>query len=366
MEGSALPPPSDDHQTDTYDNSTYAGSADQPARSGTVTFPRISDYWPEENGPRPAATSARPADDGPRPAATSAPPVPGSAAPKRARLRLIAGAAGAVLVLSVGGVALARLGGGDEDPAPSPPAAADPGIIVGGTPNPPVSIAPAPPSAAVTTPPASAPAAPASPTAPPGPAFAAGTFVLASDLTELNVTLGRPSGNGVARVGSPDGSGVVPDADLDGTTLELTARKKGDEDGSGQVDVVLDERIAWTVRMDGGVKRGMFAMAGGKVGDFYFEGGADRLELTLPRQERQIEIRMAGGVHRWTIGTEGEFPVRVKIRKGAGSVDLNGDRDEGVDRGRTLRAQGSDTKSGGLRIEAVAGIGSLSVAPLEA
>jgi len=340
MDGTALPPLSDTQQTDTYDTSTYAGPVEQSDRPATVAFPRISDYWPDETG------------------ASSAPSEPEKAEPRR-RWRWVAGAAGAVLVLSAGGVALARLTS-DDEPAPAPTAAADPGIIVGGTPNPPVSIAPAPTSAAATTP----SQAPASPPPPPGPAFAAGTFVLASDLTELNVTLGRPAGNGVARVGSPDGSGLVPDATLDGTTLKLTADRK--RDGSGQVDVVLDERIAWSVRMDGGVERGMFAMAGGKVRDFYFEGGADRLELTLPRQERQIEIRMAGGVHRWRIGTEGEFPVRVKIRKGAGSVDLNGDRDQGVDRGETLRSQGSDAKSGGLRIEAVAGIGSLSVAPIEA
>ncbi|MCM4078757.1 hypothetical protein [Paractinoplanes hotanensis] len=346
MDGTALPPPSDTQQTDTYDTSTYAEPVEEPARPATVAFPRISDYWPDETG----AASA--------PSEPSEPSEPEKTEPRR-RWRWVAGAAGAVLVLSAGGVAFARLTSADE-PAPAPTATTGRGIIVGGAPNPPVSIAPAPTSAAATTPPSSAPA---SPPPPPGPAFAAGTFVLASDLTELNVTLGRPASNGVARVGSPDDSGLVPDAALDGTTLKLTADRK--RDGSGQVDVVLDERIAWSVRMDGGVERGMFAMAGGKVRDFYFEGGADRLELTLPRQERQIEIRMAGGVHRWRIGTEGEFPVQVKIRKGAGSVDLNGDRDQGVDRGETLRSQGSDAKSGGLRIEAVSGIGSLSVAPIE-
>ncbi|WP_250029447.1 hypothetical protein [Paractinoplanes maris] len=350
MDGSALPPPSDDHQpatgsdtktADDYDTGTYAGLADETVQPTAVTFPRIADYWPD-----PARI----------------PDTPEKPGPSRRRTRLIAGAAGALLVLGVGAFALTRLTG-DEDPAPTPTAAADPGIIVGVTPNPPVSIAPAPTSAAPTTPspaPSSSP-----PAAPPGPPFAAGTFVLASDLTELNVTLGRPARNGVARVASPDGSGVIPDARLDGTSLELTAKPDDDEDGSGRVDVVLDDRITWTVRMEGGVKRGMFAMAGGRVRDFYFEGGADRLELTLPRQQRQIEIRMAGGVRRWHIGTEGEFRIKVKLRKGAGEVDLNGDRDKGVDRGETLRARGSDDDSGGLRIEAVAGIGSLSVSPIE-
>lgn len=347
MDGSALPPPSDDQRPDgAYDNGTYAGPdenpATTPARTATVAFPRISDYWPETTGPDPAR----------------------DARPKR--LRLLIGVAGAVLFLGVSVVFLTRLAG-REEPAPAPTAAApaapaappDPGIVVGGTPNPPVSVAPAPTSTAATRPPAARP-----PVAPPGPAFAAGTFVLASDLTELNVSLGRPARNGVARVGSPKDSGVAPDADLDGTTLKLTAEPTG-RDGDAQVDVVLDERIAWTVRMEGGVRRGAFAMAGGRVGDFLFEGGAERLELTLPRQRREIEIRMAGGVHRWRIGTEGEFPVKVRLRQGAGEVELNGDRDRDVDRGRTIRSRGRDEASGGLRIEAVAGIGSLSVTPIE-
>ncbi|WP_250008434.1 hypothetical protein [Actinoplanes sp. M2I2] len=358
MDGPALPPRSVDQTSDdqtrddqagedqtstgSYDTGTYAALPGPAAEPAAVSFPRISDYWPEE-GETP-----------------DAPPQPGR--PRRRR-RLIAGAAGAVLVLGVGTVALTRLTGGD-DPAPAPTAVADPGLIVGATPNPPVSIAPAPaPTPEATPPSTAAPSSPTTPSVPPGPAFEAATFVLASDLTELTVTLGRPARNGVARVGSPRGSGVVPDATLDGTSLRLTAERTGDE-GSGQVDVVLDERVAWSVRMEGGVKVGTFAMAGGRVRDFSFEGGADRLELTLPRQERPIGIRMAGGVHRWHIGTEGEFPVKVKLRRGAGQVDLNGDRDRGVDRGETLRARGSDRKSGGLRIEAVAGIGSLSVSPL--
>jgi hypothetical protein len=306
-------------------------------RTAEVTFPRISDYWPDPDGtPRPER-EARPR-----------------------RLRLLIGVAGAVLFLGVSVIFLIRLVGGDEPgPAPTPAAQTDPGIVVGAPPpNPPVSVAPAPASTA-TTPPAARPS-----TAPPGPAFAAGTFVLASNVTELNVSVGRPARNGIARVGSPKDSGLEPDAELDGTTLKLTAKPTG-RDGDGQVDVVLDERIAWTVRMEGGVQRGTFAMAGGKVRDFSFDGGADRLELTLPRQQREIEIRMAGGVHRWRIGTEGEFPVKVRLRQGAGEVELNGDRDRDVDRGRTIRSRGSGEASGGLRIEAVAGIGSLSVTPIE-
>ena len=324
MDGPALPPPRE--PAEPYDTQTYAGPAAPP-----VTFPRISDYWPD------------------------APAAPPAERPRPRRLR----PAVAVVVLlgvTVSVVFLVRLSGRD-DPAPAPTAAApsEAGVVVGPTPNPPVSIAPPQPSTAPTTRPASRP--------PGSPAFSAGTFVLASDVGEINVALGRPARNGVARVSTPEHGGVTPDADLDGTTLRLTA-KPNDRNGDDRVDVVLDERITWTVRMEGGVRQGTFALAGGRVRDLFLDGGAERLELTLPRQQREIAIRMTGGVHRWRIGTEGEFPVEVRLRRGAGEVELNGDRDRDVDRGRTLRSRGRDGVSGGLEIEAVAGIGSLSVAPL--
>ncbi|WP_127501073.1 hypothetical protein [Actinoplanes solisilvae] len=329
MDGSDLPPPSEDQEPPgDYDTRTYAGPAERP-----VTLPRISDYWPD---------------------ATEAPPVD---PPRPKRLRRLVAVAGAVLFLGVSAVVVARLAGGDE-PGPQPEPTAEAGIVVVPTTNPPVSIAPAKPS----PPPSTRPTSEA-PAAPPGPAFAAGTFVLASNVTELNVSLGRPARNGVARVSTPKDGGVTPDADLDGSTLKLTAEPNG-RDGDAQVDVVLDERITWTVKMEGGVRRGTFAMAGGRVRDFFFDGGAERLALTLPRQEREIDIRMAGGVHRWRIETEGEFPVKVRLRRGAGEVELNGDRDRDIDRGRTLRSRGEDEVSGGLEIEAVAGIGSLSVTPI--
>ena len=293
-------------------------------------------------------------------------PAPG---PSRHRLRVLVALVGAAVFLGVSVLVLTRVvtrpepvAGGGTVPAP----AGDGGIVVS-SPSPPVSIAPAP-APAPTSPATSSPAASAAPAGPPAgsrprPAFAAATFVLTSDITELNVAVGRPPRNGIARVFSPDDSGVLPRANLDGTTIRLSAERTG-ERGSARVDVLLDERIAWTIEITGGVRRGVFAMAGGQVRGFDLTGGADRLVMTLPRQARAIPIRMAGGVHTWRIRTAGRFPVEVRLRRGAGEVELNGDRDRGVGRGETLRARGADA-SGGLEVDAVAGVGSLTVEPLD-
>ncbi|MET0418254.1 MAG: hypothetical protein ABW022_19755, partial [Actinoplanes sp.] len=70
-------------------------------------------------------------------------------------------------------------------------------------------------------------------------------------------------------------------------------------------------------------------------------------------------IRMSGGVRTWRIRTEKELPVRVRVQRGAGEVVLYGEREKSVDRGETVRKGGRG--AGQLEIEAVAGMGSLTV-----
>jgi hypothetical protein len=52
------------------------------------------------------------------------------------------------------------------------------------------------------------------------------------------------------------------------------------------------------------------------------------------------------------------------LRDGGGLAVLNGDQTEGIDRNTRLRGDGDDkVESGGLDIDAVAGLGTLIVAP---
>ncbi|MFF5081753.1 hypothetical protein ACFY36_32280 [Actinoplanes sp. NPDC000266] len=189
------------------------------------------------------------------------------------------------------------------------------------------------------------------------PAFAAGTFDLASSVGELNLALGRP-GDGPAQVSSPAGSGLVPAVAVEGSTVRLTA-DAADATGAGRVDVVLDARIDWTIRMSAGVRVATFELGGGTVREVDLGGGADTVRLTLPGGDRVLPVRMSGGVRDWSIATEGEVPVRVVARSGAGEVTLYGRRQQGIARDTTLTAgQGP-----GLDVTAAAGFGSLTVSP---
>ncbi|MEU8820476.1 hypothetical protein [Actinoplanes sp. NPDC048796] len=327
----------------------------QPTLDDTAGWPKISDYWPD--------TRKDEDDEG-----DGEKPYP----PKRKppRLALVAGAVVAVVLVVVTGVVLLRMATtSDRPPAAAPPAPATGPEIVVPSPNPPVSIEPAPasptPGATTTAAPSSPAATSKAPSSPavtdPGPAFPAGTFVLAGGMRELNVSVGRPPTNGIARVHTPEDSSVTPDATLKGTTLTLTT-KANDKKGEAVVDVVLDERIAWTIKTTHGVRRATFAMAEGRVGAFDLQGGANSFEMTLPRQDAEIPLRMSGGVNSWKIRTEGSFPVKLIVAKGVGESKLNGDRDQDLAPGDTRRAGGDDS-SGGLKIDAVGGIGTLDVAP---
>ncbi|MCY1136769.1 hypothetical protein OWR29_02080 [Actinoplanes sp. Pm04-4] len=188
-----------------------------------------------------------------------------------------------------------------------------------------------------------------------GPAFAAGTFDLASNVTELNLTLGRPADSPI-RVSTPTGSALNPAATVDGTDVRLTTRPTGSE-GDGRLDVQLDDRIAWTIRMNGGVRAATFVLTGGTVREVDLSGGADRVHLTLPGSDQPLPIRMSGGVREWSIDTEGEVPVRVQARSGAGEVSLYGKRERGIAQNTVL----TTGDGSGLDVTAAAGFGSLAI-----
>jgi hypothetical protein len=162
----------------------------------------------------------------------------------------------------------------------------------------------------------------------------------------------------VVDVRTAKGSGITAEATVDGSTVRLTAEPNG-RTGPARVDVLLDTRIAWNLKMSGGVSKAKFGLAGGTVRGVDLSGGAATIDLALPRRLDGVPIRMSGGVRTWRIRTEKEVPVRVKVRRGAGEVVLYGDREKGVDRGETVRKGGDG--DGRLEIEAVAGMGSLTV-----
>jgi hypothetical protein len=118
--------------------------------------------------------------------------------------------------------------------------------------------------------------------------------------------------------------------------------------------------------MSGGMREGNFSLASGMIRRIDLNGGAASFTMKLPTPGETLPIRMTGGVNRWTITTAKRVPVKVLLRDGAGDVVLNGDRTRGIDKNTVLSADGErGIESGGLGIDAVAGLGTLIVAPAD-
>jgi hypothetical protein len=338
----------------------------EPVREPTGGWPTIADYWPD--APHRMSPAPDYYDDTGRAEPPPSPP-PGrvfapAPPPRRARLRLLLGALAIVVLLGGGVLALGRVLMRDDGAAPItagrdavPPLS--PAPIEAAPPSPPVSIAPEdPPPAPAGTSPSSKPKP--KPTTAPAAAlpFAAGTFELADNVAEINVTFAS-LGTDPVRVTVPDGSELEPRLSRDGSTVRLNAKDDGGN-GTGRLDVRLNRRITWSLRMNGGAREQNFDLADGRLRRIDLNGGVATVVMALPVGSETLPIRMTGGVNTWTVTTARRVPVRVLLRDGGGQVVLNGDRTGALDRDTRLRDRRGD--GGGLDIDAVAGLGTLIVA----
>ena len=325
-----------------------------PASPPPPSLPPISDYWPDAPQRRNARTSPHPQSYKDEPRRTlPAPP----AATKRRRLRLPLGLIVAAVLLAGIGVVGARLvqrpasqSSTDEAASPTTQPAA------------------APPSAAAEpTAPASFLASPsASPTIPtdrtsisaPVNGRTAATFELVSDATTVNLRAAS-LGADLYRIATPKGSGVLPRVAANGTgiRLSLTQPDKGEDT---TVDIVLNSRIRWNLVMTGGARTSVLNLAATTVGKVDLDGGATRIDLTLPRPNGTTPVRMTGGANQFQIRTVGAVPARLRIRKGAGKVVFDGRTDNGVDRGAVFTSAKFADSDDRIDVDAVGGVGTLT------
>jgi hypothetical protein len=306
-------------------------------------WPRIADYWPDT-------------------AAESAPPwIPRPPKSGPAWFRPVGGLLLAVLLLAGTAFTVHRLaarptsadsvaaGRTAPEIVPTTNPAAGPATLLP-SPSPSPSASPSPsPSASSTSKKA---------TAGPGAALpATGSFEFSGHLTQISVGTARLR-DGLARVGTPDGAGVTPKLTVDGAAVRLTVSKNGRK-GAARVAVVLDERVAWTIRLDGGVRRAGLDLSGGRVRAVDLAAGANRIDLALPRLGGTLPIRMSGGVHTWRIVTDGRVTARLLARDGAADVVFYGRDRGGIERGRTVTTTAGGP--GGIEVDAAGGIGTLTV-----
>jgi hypothetical protein len=256
--------------------------------------------------------------------------------------RVLAGAGLAVLVLLGGGVVAYRKMAGESRLAGPPPV---------------VSVAPPPPSATASGAmgpavvlPQQSPSKRTAVTSKPAQRPKSGTFFLVDDVSDLTIRTSRLD-QGVVKV---DGNEARPRTTVDGGDVRLRLDRGGRR---ADIDVQLDSRVRWAIRLGGGARTMTLDLGAGDVRSVTFDGGAARIDLTLPRLGGTLPIAMNGGVNQWRIETQGRVKVQVVARKGAGKVVLYGRDRGGMRRGEQVSADGGS----GIDVDAGAGFGSLTV-----
>ncbi|MFJ6198882.1 hypothetical protein [Micromonospora sp. NPDC092111] len=186
------------------------------------------------------------------------------------------------------------------------------------------------------------------------------TFELMDGVTSFRLGT-EDLGDELYRISSPADAGVVPRPEVLGDRVQLRV-VRGDKAGRNAVDVLLNSRLPWRLRLVGGVSEHVLDLTHGRLAGVELVGGAARVGLRLPSTSGTLTVRMTGGVNQFTVRAPGAPPVRVRAGSGAGSVVLYDDRHTGIAAGATLSSPNWDRSVDRVYLDLVAGAGTVTVA----
>ncbi|MER6594369.1 hypothetical protein ABT214_21475 [Micromonospora purpureochromogenes] len=167
-------------------------------------------------------------------------------------------------------------------------------------------------------------------------------------------------GDELYRISSPGDSGAVPRPEVLGDRVRLRLAASG-RPGAGSVDVVLNSRLVWRLRLVGGVSAHRLDLGEARLAGVDLVGGASRIDLSLPPTVGTLTVRMTGGVSQFTIRAPGSPPVRVRAASGAGGVTVYDDRHDGLAVGETVSSPNWDRSVDRIYVDLVGGANRVTI-----
>jgi hypothetical protein len=165
------------------------------------------------------------------------------------------------------------------------------------------------------------------------------------------------------RVTTPPGSGVRPRVVDQNGRIQLFLDHSGDHgDVPESVDIVLSQQVRWGLRVGGGVDLSTIDLSGARLAEVDLAGNATRIDLTLPKPDGTLTVRMSGGVNALTVRSAQRVPVRVRVGSGAGEVVLDGQTHSGVAAGALFTPGRWANAVDRVDLDAAAGMSALTVA----
>lgn len=184
-------------------------------------------------------------------------------------------------------------------------------------------------------------------------------FELVNGLTTFGLRV-ADIGEDLYRISTPVDSGVTPHPEVLGTRLRLRVAESG-RPGTAAVEVVLNSRVTWRLRLVGGVDEQLLDLVAARLTRVELIGGSSRTRLLLPAPAGTLTVRMTGGVHELTISVPGGAPARVRVAAGAGSVAVYESRRDGVAAGELVGSPDWARSADRLYVDLVAGANAVTV-----
>jgi hypothetical protein len=176
-------------------------------------------------------------------------------------------------------------------------------------------------------------------------------------------------GDDLAAVTTPGGedSGVRPQARMDGDQLRVSTDNIGDAKGGSpvQINVRLAAGVRWDVVVDKGAKQILLALGSGEVNLVELRGGADLVDLTLPKPVGEMAVRIPTGLAAAVFHVPANIPVKASFGSGAGQAVVDGAPRQGIASGTTI--YDANGEAGYLAatdrylVDVLAGVGTLNL-----
>ena len=189
----------------------------------------------------------------------------------------------------------------------------------------------------------------------------AATLQVLTGTPVLKIGVANLGGGTLVRVTTPAG-GPAPELRVDGTdsgVIDLSA-----ENASGNasaVTVTLSSAVTWQLDLGGGTKQTVVDLRGGQVTGVAFTAGSDVINLTLPRPQGSVLVKLAAGASQLLLSRPTGVPVRLTAAAGAGEVTLDGKKHVGVPDGSVFTTPGWTSNATGFDVDATAGAASVAV-----
>jgi hypothetical protein len=161
------------------------------------------------------------------------------------------------------------------------------------------------------------------------------------------------------RVSTPPASPPPQLSAVGGTANPVVSLSAAD---AASITVTLNAAVSWQLDLAGGTTRTVANLVGGQLAGIAVSKGSDVIDLTLPRPNGNVTVRLAAGASRLQLSLPGGVPARVSAAAGAGAVSLNGQDHVGVKAGSVFASPGWSPDAPGYDIDATAGAARITVA----